>query len=177
MSQFMKTLIAGAVVASLTGCSSWFKKEEIEVVVVSPVEVQSLTYGVSHFEDRRDFVIYESGYEHVVLPTGRSVMYRKGWEEERLVDLAKALDAQRPEQSSSMAEGESQTAASSTATGKKSLPKSSDFTDPLERAWAKMCLNEITQITEGEWFLIFTTEMPDSLRSWCDERTARANIK
>lgn len=161
--------VAAAMAATITGCSSMFQKDEQEVEE-EPVEVQTLTYGVSHFEDRRSFVIYESGYEHVVLPSGRSVMYRKGWDDDQIARMASALDENQ---------GEPNKAETSDAKASDDNDQSGtqNYTDPVERAWAKLCRDEIEKMTDGDWFIITTTEMPDSLKSWCDENTARHRVK
>lgn len=172
MNKLLKLWIAGAAVTTMAGCSSMLEKEkEKETPDVVPVEVQSLTYGVSHFDDNRSFVIYESGYEHVVLPSGRSVMYRKGWDTQTLAQMAAALD--KDGDRTELTKQASRPAGTTT----KQAGDRETYTDPIELAWAKLCSNKIDEMTDGDWLIITTTDMPDSLKSWCDENTAKHHIK
>ncbi|WP_342632685.1 hypothetical protein [Marinobacter alkaliphilus] len=136
-------------------------------------------YGVSYFDDdHRSFVILESGYEHVVLPDGRTVAFKPAWAESDLLTIANQLDGKQA------APATPEPAEAPEPQAKEPVVAESDDKPDLERpltrtesAWDKLCRGDLESMTDGDYFIVMTTEMPEILKDWCNRREAFSQLK
>lgn len=169
--------------ATLSACSSLSDNNAgaPTLVTVEHTPMPPVDYGVSYFDDdHRSFVILESGYEHVVLPDGRTVAFKPSWGEADLLSIASQLDGQKSEP----AQSEKPADVPKPKVKESVIAESSDDEPNLDRpltrsesAWDKLCRGDIESMTDGDYFIVMTTEMPEIFKDWCNEREAFSQLK
>ena len=181
------TLTLSVAALTLAGCASWFPtpeapEEEAEVELPE----RGMRYGVSYVKPESDIVIMESSYQHVVLPSGAVVSYRDDWEADALVGVAQQLDEAVTDEAAPSGSTDDQTEASPADSGalrdeaepgSPSAPETDQAQARRLSAWRKLCEDRLDEMSDGDYFLVQTTDMPEALADECDERAALGRLK
>ncbi|KRW83731.1 hypothetical protein AQ621_16915 (plasmid) [Marinobacter sp. P4B1] len=152
-------------------------------VTVEPVRYTALPdvdYGVSYFEDRKSFVVYESGYEHVVLPDGRTVTFKPSWDDADLITIAGQLDDNQAPVTAPIEQPAPPAVEPQAESAAEPDEEPASLDRPLTRkesAWDRLCRGDLESMTDGDYFLVMTTEMPSMFEDWCNRREAFSQLK
>lgn len=175
------TLVAGtAVLVLLSACS---QSADVEVEssarhldeANAPLRYrQDVDVGVSYLEPESPQVVHlESGYQHVLLPEGAERQYSPEWNNRELAVIAERLEGHElamdevPEDDDQPGDkDETRWDEQELRDEAEDVPE--DEADQRVRdAWEKYCEGRIDEMTEGDWFIIQSTDMPESFAPEC----------
>lgn len=185
----VRLLVLASAVAITSGCASWFPAPE-EPKEPEPEELgeRELDYGVSYIKPDSTIVFMRPSYQHVVLPSGATVSYRDNWEEKALEKVADRIDEEQTSGDSSTGSNRTRDQggdhASRAPGGQPTVRVSEDERSDNEpgksrryRAWGKLCDERLDEITDGDYFLVTTTDIPPELAKECDPEALLALIR
>lgn len=164
-----------AVVTGLSGCAS---KPELIPEPELPEVQRAMDVGVNYIKPESDIVIMDPSYQHVVLPDGAQVAYRPGWEDEAMAAVAQNINGDSTESADQkvMKEG-IKVGPTSDDVAKEDLPPVSlddlptaeESSDPVYRAWRKLCEMKPEDLTRAELQIVLHNPMPEELEGFCEE--------